>query len=66
MAAQQRLDPIAQARVVVRAADEKYQKVIGKVFFQAAKEARKWYISKKLAPAVIYESGKAPRQLRRF
>ncbi|OAQ57289.2 DDE superfamily endonuclease [Pochonia chlamydosporia 170] len=66
MVRQREEDAVAKARRMVQAADEKAIKVVKRVIFEAAKVARKWRMSGKLKPAVVYESGLFPRALKRF
>ena len=57
---------VAKARKMVQAEDQKAFNRVKRVIFEAAKAARKWRMSGKLNPAVVYETGLLPRALKRF
>ena len=57
---------VEKARRVIRAEEERFRKASKRAFFEAAKKARHWYITAKLPPAVVIDSDKGARILRRF
>lgn len=59
-------DQVAKARRLVEAEDQKAFNAVKRVKFEAAKAARKWRMSGKLKPAIVYETGFFPRALKRF
>ncbi|KAI1106884.1 hypothetical protein F4804DRAFT_299367 [Jackrogersella minutella] len=57
---------LEEARRIVEAAELKLKNDHKKWYFEAAKKARKWRIIGKLDPAVVYETGKKCKYLKRF
>ena len=57
---------VEKARRLVEVADLKLRNSYKRWFFEAAKEARKWRYDGKLSPALVFETGKECRLLKRF
>jgi hypothetical protein len=63
---QQRDDnELQRAYRLVQQAEERYQKTIQKVFFEAAKQARKLRLEGRLSPFLVIDGRGPPRYLRR-
>ena len=63
---QKKDDDLEKARKLVEAAETKAHNAIKRAFAEAAKEARKWRLTGRLAPAEIVDSDQGGRLLRRF
>ena len=59
-------EALAKARRVVEAAEVRAYNKMKAAFFDAAKLTRKWRLTGILEPAIVNESGKSERALRRF
>jgi hypothetical protein len=66
MVVQRQEDAVAKARQLVQAAELKDRNARKKLFFEAAKVARKWRLTGQLAPAEVCETGVGSRLLKRF
>lgn len=66
MVAQKKEDDLVKARKIVKAAELRAHNALKRAFAAAAKEARKWRLTGRLAPAEIVESQYGKRMLKRF
>jgi hypothetical protein len=66
MIAQRKEDDLAKARRLIEAAETKAHNVIKRTFAEAAKVARKWRLTGRLAPAEVVDSVGGSRLLKRF
>ena len=66
MVLQRREDDLAKARRLVEATETKARNAIKRAFTEAAKEARRWRMTRRLQPAVVVDSIVGTRLLRRF
>jgi hypothetical protein len=66
MVVQRQEDTVTKARQLVQAAELKDCNTCKKIFFEAAKVARKWRLTGQLSPAEVCETGLGLRLLKRF